>query len=135
MTHFASEGFGFPGGVGDEEYAHLYGDAPSEGHIFHVISRPHFLPLPAPLSYTQYSTCFAHNLAQYVAQGWTDEGYEAVTEKECIDWINAKPDCSIDLVLERNPAIKRQLKRNKPADAEHKLHYDQQLDNRRGKYV
>ena len=135
MTHYASEGFGFPGGVGEEEFAALHGDPPSEGHIFRVISRPHFLPLPEPLAFTQYSTCFAHNVNLYVANGWKDEGYEAFTEKECIDWIASKPDRSIDVVLDGDPSLPEKIKKIKRAHASHKAEYDEDMDARRGKYI
>jgi len=137
MTHYACEGFGFPGGVGKEEYEHLFGDAPSEAHIFRVISRKSFLPLPEPLRYTQYSTCFAHNLDQYVSRGWTDEGYEAITEKACIDWINLKPDCSVEVLLNRDPGLQAKMRNTKQPNVDDRRAFEADMDaaRRGGKYI
>ena len=48
-----------------------------EGLIYRVISRPSDGPAPMGLTFTQYSTCFAHNIDKYVAHGWRDEAFES----------------------------------------------------------
>lgn len=130
MSLFASRGFGKPGGIWTEEYDKIVerkGD--TEGLIYRVISMPSFMP--SNISYTQYATCFSHNLHRYLENGWKDEGYESINEKECIDWISTKPDCSLEIVLKNNPGLEeRALASSRPATSEQK--YEQEM--RRGKY-
>ena len=112
---------------------------------------------PMGITFTQYSTCFSHNVqkrvrrrrgpiareaarpprapARYIDHGWRDEGFESPIEKVCIDWINTKPDCSLDAVLKNNPDLAEKLKHAKPANWALKKEYERQQDNRRGKFI
>lgn len=129
MTHFASEGIEVPGGVDLGEYAMIDVEAP-EDYVYHVISQPK----TGPVTFTQYTTCFAHNLDKYLARGWKDEGFESVYEKQCVDWINTKPDCSVDVVLLNNPDIALALKDAKPVSRVAQMMRDREEAMRRGKY-
>lgn len=130
MTHFASEGFAAVGGIDADEFAMIDVEAP-EDYVYRVISQPSTL---APVTFTQYSTCFSHNIHKYVERGWKDEGFEAVYEKQCVDWINTKPDCSVQVVLANNPDLARALKEAKPQPRLAQLMRDRENDMRRGKY-
>lgn len=67
--------------------------------------------------------------------GWRDEGFESPVEKECIDWINTKPDCSLEVVLKNNPDLAEKLKNGKTTNWEIKAEYERQEDLKRGKFL
>ena len=97
MAHFASNGFGIPGGIDGDDFKQLCDPKPTVGQVFRVISRPSFVPCPMGVTYTQYSTCPFEKVDLYTAHGWKDEGFESENEKVCIDWINTKVDCSFEV--------------------------------------
>mmetsp|Transcript_15187 Transcript_15187/g.51031 ORF Transcript_15187/g.51031 Transcript_15187/m.51031 type:complete len:137 (-) Transcript_15187:1028-1438(-) len=105
MAHWASAGFGVPGGLDVADYAAISAQSSTEGLVFRVISMPSVVPCPQGASFTQYSTCLLDKLETYTAHGWRDERFESAREKECIDWINRRPDCSLDAVLRHDPAL------------------------------
>ena len=72
---------------------------------------------------------------RYVDNGWRDEGFESPVEKECIDWINTKPDCSLEVVLKNNPDLAEKLKHGRPTDWAAKKEWERQQDKRRGKFI
>ena len=103
--------------------------------LFRVISQPNSGPTPMGITFTQYSTCFSHNIQKYVDHGWRDEGFESPVEKECVDWINTKPDCSLEVVLKHNPDLAEKLKHGKPTNWALKKDWERQQDQRRGKFI
>ena len=120
--------------------------------LFRVISQPNSGPTPMGITFTQYSTCFSHNIQKrphgararavpnarprrYVDNGWRDEGFESPVEKECVDWINTKPDCSLEVVLKHNPDLAEKLKHGKPTNWALKKDWERQQDQRRGKFI
>ena len=72
---------------------------------------------------------------RYVDNGWRDEGFESPVEKECVDWINTKPDCSLEVVLKHNPDLAEKLKHGKPTNWALKKDWERQQDQRRGKFI
>jgi len=132
MSLFASRGLDVRGGLGDEEYDKLVERRGStEGLVYRVVSQPSFLPTASGIVYTQYTTIFSHNLQAYVDHGWKDQGFESTNEHDCIDWINAMPDCSLQAVLRNDPELPAKLAVWRPASADQK----RQQDMRRGKYL
>lgn len=90
---------------------------------------------PAPRTNRARSREAAALPARYIDHGWRDEGFESPIEKVCIDWINTKPDCSLDAVLKNNPDLAEKLKHAKPVNWALKKEYERQQDNRRGKFI
>lgn len=134
MSLWVSKGFDRPGGIGAEEFEKLVElKGSTEGLIYRVISQPSFLPSATGVTYTQYTTCFSHNLEHYLANGWKDEGFESITEKDCIDWINTKPDCSLEVIFKNNPNLESRLRRGRVEEERPHRRYDS--DRRRGTYL
>lgn len=134
MALFASKGFDKIGGIGIEEYEKLVEKHGStEGLVFHVISQPSLLPSPTGINFTQYTTCFLHNLHTYLEHGWEDEGFESVNEKDCIDWICTKSDCTFEAVLKNNPGLATKMLKMSQISATAEQMNDR--DMRRGKYI
>ena len=52
-----------------------------------------------------------------------------------IDWINSKPDCSLEVVLENNPDLAERIKKAPPTNWEAKARWEKEQDNKRGKFI
>ena len=74
-------------------------------------------------------------LSRDVERGWRDEGFEAASEKRCVDWINTKPDCSLEAVLKNNPDLAERLKKAPPTNWAAKARWEKEQDHRRGKFI
>ena len=53
-------------------------------------------------------------MQQFLDDGWKDEEFESANEKEALDWIATKPDCSFGAVLRNNPDLAEKLRRSRP---------------------
>ena len=60
---------------------------------------------------------------------------ETQVEKECIDWINTKPDCSLEVVLRNNPDLAEKLRHAPRIDWEARQRWEREQDHKRGKFI